>query len=299
MNSMRASLILTALLLLATPATAQVFQRDTLRAGPVLEEMTSPSAMACQAACDLNGQCAAWSWMHPSVNSAAAMCRLQTAQGVPQTDVCCISGVSRDSLQRPQPQIANAEPRQRPMTIARSEPAQAATPARQSPVVLMRPAPRAVSQQTSNPQPRSPRPVIAQTATAETPPSPIRRAAPEPAPRPVYVPYSARPKPANPQEEVTLNFDPTARGDDDSKDEEEADDDVETADKDSEATEAAPGSEAENAPQPDMDAPDTVAPALLRQEEPASRRPLYSVQREYAAPQGQVFEPESAPQSDE
>jgi len=125
--------VLIALLLAAAPVHAQRFERDTARSGPVIETTAAPSALACRAACDLDDDCAAWSWVRPGVDSAAPACRLQGAVAVAVTDVCCISGVSRPELPRPRPvsltppaaeRTAEPAPAPRP-AIARATPAPA------------------------------------------------------------------------------------------------------------------------------------------------------------------------------
>ena len=246
----RPDLILAALLLLVTPASAQqFFQRDMIRQGPVLQEISTPSALACRAACDLDGQCEAWSWVRPGVESASPICRLQSDAGETRTDTCCISGLSRDGGEPVRMAASTPAPQQRissaPTRALEGAPAQART------------APR--------PVPLQPEPVAAPY-----------QAAPQP-----YVSSAMRraQSPSN-AEAVSLNFDPTAR---DGESEEPGEENRQESGE-SEATDADAGPAADETEAPKAIETAPVQPAAIRKAERSSA-PLYSVQREYMAPQ--------------
>lgn len=81
-------------LTIASPASAQLYDRGTARDGALLSERASPSATACRAACALDNSCAAWTWERAGEQGPEAMCRLQAEAVTARPDNCCISGVS-------------------------------------------------------------------------------------------------------------------------------------------------------------------------------------------------------------
>ncbi len=81
-------------LTIASPASAQLYDRGTMRDGALISEQASPSATACRASCALDNSCAAWTWERPGEQGPEAMCRLQAEAVTAKPDNCCISGVS-------------------------------------------------------------------------------------------------------------------------------------------------------------------------------------------------------------
>lgn len=249
----RPDLILAALLLFVTPAYAQqFFQRDMIQQGPVLQETSTQSALACRAACDLDGQCEAWSWVRPGVESASPVCRLQSEAGETRTDTCCISGLSRAGGEPVRMAASTPAPQQRrnsaPARALEGAPAQAQTAAR---LVPLQPEPVAAPYQSA------PQPYVS---------SAMRRAQ----------------SPSN-AEAVSLNFDPTAR---DGETEEPGEENREANDV-SEAGDADAASAAEETEASETIESAPVQPAAIRKAERSSA-PLYSVQREYMAPPGAI-----------
>ncbi|MGF1462082.1 MAG: PAN domain-containing protein [Maricaulaceae bacterium] len=77
------------------PADAQVFERDTRRAGSTYAVNTfAATPEQCRLACGDDATCRAWSFVHAMANSTPARCELKAAAPPPQIDPCCVSGLA-------------------------------------------------------------------------------------------------------------------------------------------------------------------------------------------------------------
>ena len=67
---------------------------DTDRAGNDLYgfNVAQPDPAMCQATCNYNGQCAAWTYVKPGVQGPIARCYLKSAAAAPTRNNCCVSG---------------------------------------------------------------------------------------------------------------------------------------------------------------------------------------------------------------
>lgn len=59
------------------------------------ELAADPTAQSCQAACEAEETCRAWTYLRPGYGQASAMCYLKDRITRPQRRPCCISGVVR------------------------------------------------------------------------------------------------------------------------------------------------------------------------------------------------------------
>jgi PAN domain len=79
----------------AQPAQAGAMEHDTDRLGNDMYGFNVAQAdpAMCQAACMVNGQCAAWTYVKPGIKGPLPRCYLKSAAPTPSPDTCCVSGV--------------------------------------------------------------------------------------------------------------------------------------------------------------------------------------------------------------
>ena len=68
--------------------------------------LTAADPKACQAQCQQEGQCRAWTYVRPGLQGPTARCWLKTTVPNAQPNDCCVSGVT--TATQPQPPQANA-----------------------------------------------------------------------------------------------------------------------------------------------------------------------------------------------
>jgi hypothetical protein len=75
------------------------FEDNTVRPGGEYRELQLAAGAlpaACQAECEKDAQCVAWSYVRPVANRPNPVCLLKGATaGNPRHDECCVSGVAR------------------------------------------------------------------------------------------------------------------------------------------------------------------------------------------------------------
>ena len=75
------------------------FEDNTVRPGGEYRELQLAAGAlpaACQAECEKDAQCVAWSYVRPVPNRPHPLCLLKGATaGKPRHDECCVSGVAR------------------------------------------------------------------------------------------------------------------------------------------------------------------------------------------------------------
>lgn len=97
MRAFRSSLVAVAAIVSLLPATviAMSFERGVDRPG---SDYTSfdirGSARTCQAACDRDDQCRAWTYVRAGIQGPAPRCWLKFQVPPPRWDDCCVSGVN-------------------------------------------------------------------------------------------------------------------------------------------------------------------------------------------------------------
>jgi hypothetical protein len=76
---------------------AEGLEFNTNRMGFDFGDMDLPKAdpKACQAACDRDAKCVAWTYVKPGVQSERAHCWLKDQVSEPSEDENCISGIKR------------------------------------------------------------------------------------------------------------------------------------------------------------------------------------------------------------
>lgn len=81
-------------LLVSGAASAQIYEVGKDRPGGDLQGISgTPGPLQCDAACDANPACKAWTWVNPGVQGPQPACYLKSSIPVQKADACCTSGV--------------------------------------------------------------------------------------------------------------------------------------------------------------------------------------------------------------
>ncbi|MBL8323401.1 MAG: PAN domain-containing protein [Rubrivivax sp.] len=72
---------------------AGTLENNTNRYGSDYRGFETASPQQCQSTCAAEGQCRAWTWVRPGIQSRTGNCWLKSAEPAAKADACCISGV--------------------------------------------------------------------------------------------------------------------------------------------------------------------------------------------------------------